>query len=203
MTVHTADLATTHQGPRGHRASLLTLMAGALFAVVPLLVEFVTGDAFVLMGVALLLLLGALPALRRLQDGRDGRVGRWGLRATVAGLVGMAVLVLSGDLLDAALSGSAQAVAEGAWLVVGLLSVLAALAGVVAFSIGLTRARILSAAGIWVFLAAMTVGLVSESFEQSLSGAVPWLADVVPVVSFVTAGVGLLLLGRSARAVER
>jgi hypothetical protein len=201
MTTQTADLGTTHR-PRGHRASLLTLTAGAVFTVVPLLVEFVAGEAFALMGVALLLLLVALPALRRLQDGRDGRAGLWGLRATVAGLVGMAVLVLSGDLLDAALSGTAQAVAEGAWLVVGLLSVLAALGGVIAFSIGLTRARILSAVGIWVFLAGMTVGLVSETFEQSLSGAVPWLADVVPVVSFVAAGVGLLLLGRSARAVE-
>ncbi len=199
MTVTTADPGTAH---RGHRASLLTLAAGGVFVVVPLLVEFVSGDAFALMGLALLLLLAALPGLRRLQGGRDGGTGKWGLRATVAGLVGMAVLVLTGDLLDAALSGSAQAVAEGAWLVVGLVSVLAALGGVIAFSVGLTRARVLSAAGIWVFLVAMTVGLVSESFEQSLSGAVPWLADVVPVVSFVAAGVGLILLGRSARAVE-
>ncbi len=49
----------------------------------------------------------------------------------------------------------------------------------------------------------MTLGLVSESFEQSLDGTVPWLADVLPPLGFVLAGVGLVLLGRSARTVER
>lgn len=188
---------------RGHRASGLTLAAGAMFALVPLLVELVSGDAFLLMGVALLLLLAALPGLRRLQDGRDGRLGSRGLRLTVSGLAAMVVLVLSGDVLDALLDGSAQAVAEGTWLVVAALASLSALAGVVAFSVGMSRARVLAAGGIWVFLAGMTAGLVSESFEQSLRGQVPWLADVLPPAGFMVAGAGLLLLGRSARRLEQ
>ena len=50
----------------------------------------------------------------------------------------------------------------------------------------------------------MVLGLVSESFEQSLSGPVPWLADLLPVVGFIGAGVGLIVLGLSARvAAER
>jgi hypothetical protein len=102
----------------------------------------------------------------------------------------------------AALSGSAQAVAEGVWTVVAGLSALSALGGVVAFSVGLTRAKVLAPSGIWVFLAGMTLGLVSESFEQSLRGPVPWLADALPPIGFMIAGVGLVLLGRSARAVE-
>ena len=185
-----------------HRTSTLTLVAGGLFVVVPLLVEFVTGDAFLLMGVALLALVVALPGLRRLQRGLDGRAGRWGLRAFLVGLLVMVVLVLGGDVLDAALSGTAQSVAEGVWLVVAALAALSALGGVVAFSVGLTRARVLAPAGIWTFLAGMTLGLVSESFEQSLDGTVPWLADVLPVLGFVGAGVGLVVLGLSARRAE-
>jgi hypothetical protein len=184
------------------RTSTLMILAGALFLVVPLLVELVSGDAFALMGVALIVLLAALPGLRRLQHGRDGQLGRWGLLLTVAGLLAMVALVLSGDLLDAALSGTAQAVAEGAWLVVAAAAALSALVGVVSFSLGLTRARVLSPLGIWVFLGGMTLGLVSESFEQSLSGPVPWLADLLPPLGFITAGAGLLLLGASTRSVE-
>ena len=195
--------STTVDVPAGHRTSFLTIAAGSLFVVVPVLVELVTGDAFLLMGVALLLLLCALPGLHRLQGGRDGRLGRWGLRLTLAGLVAMVVLVLAGDAVDASVSGSAQAVAEGTYLVVAGLAALSALGGVIAFSAGMTRARILAPAGIWVFLGGMTLGLVSESFEQSLDGTVPWLADVLPPLGFVLAGVGLVLLGRSARTVER
>ncbi|GAB3242789.1 hypothetical protein [Nocardioides dilutus] len=186
----------------GHRTSVLTLLAGALFLVVPPVVELVTYDAFLLMGVALLMLVVALPGLHRLQAGRDGRLGLWGLRLTVAGLVAMVVLVLSGDVLDAALSGTAQSVAEGLWTVVAGLAALSALGGVVAFAVGLTRGRVLAPAGIWLFLGGMVVGLVSESFEQSLDGTVPWLADVLPPAGFMAAGVGLVVLGMSARRVE-
>ena len=199
MSVQTTSSASV---AGGHRTSLLTLLAGALFVVVPLLVEFVSGDVFLVMGVALLLLLCALPGLRRLQAGRDGQLGRWGLRLTRTGFAGMVVLVLVGDVLDAALSGSAQAAAEAAWLVVGALSGLAALVGVIAFSVGMTRARVLAPAGIWTFLGGMTLGLTTESFEQSLSGSVPWLADALPPLGFLVAGAGLLGLGLSARRVE-
>ena len=187
---------------RPGRTSWLLAAAGVLFLVVPLLVELVTGDAFLLMGVALLVLLAALPGVRRLQDGRDGRAGLWGLRLTLAGLGTMVVLVLSGDLLAASLAGTAQAVAEGVWLLVAAAAALSALVGVVGFAAGLTRAAVLDAAGIWVFLVGTALGLVTESFEQSLRGPVPWLADLLPPLGFVTAGAGLLLLARSARRVE-
>jgi hypothetical protein len=199
MSVNTAALPSTRPS---HRTSVLTLLAGLLFVVVPAVVELVTYDAFVLMGVALLLLVAALPGLHRLQAGRDGRLGRWGLRMTVAGLLAMVVLVLGGDVLDAALSGTAQSVAEGLWAIVAGLAAVSALGGVVAFSVGMTRARVLAPAGIWAFLGGMTVGLVSESFEQSLDGTVPWLADVLPPLGYIAAGAGLVVLGLSARRVE-
>lgn len=199
MSTHTLAPSTARSG---RRTSVLTLLAGVLFLVVPPVVELVTYDAFVVMGVALLLLVAALPGLHRLQAGRDGRLGHWGVRLTVAGLVAMVVLVLSGDVLDAALSGPAQSVAEGLWAVVAGLAALSALGGVLAFSFGLTRGRVLAPAGIWLFLGGMVVGLVSESFEQSLDGTVPWLADVLPPVGFMAAGAGLVALGMSARRVE-
>ncbi|MGH3362984.1 MAG: hypothetical protein ACRDOM_11050 [Nocardioides sp.] len=179
----------------------LCLAAGALLVLVPLVVEFVSGDAFALMGLVLLLVLGALPGLRRLQVGRDGRAGRWGQRLTFAGLAGMIAVVVSGDVLDAAMSGTAQAAAEAIWLVVAALATLGVLVGVVLFSVGMTRARVLDPRGIWIFLTGMVVGLAAESFEQSLAGPVPWLADVLPPLGFISAGVGLFVLGRSAQAV--
>lgn len=203
MSASNVSTARPAAPPTGrHRTSRLTLIAGGLFVVVPLLVEFVSGEAFLLMGVALLLLLAALPGLHRLQAGQDGRLGHWGLRLTVAGLLTMVVLVVSGELLDAALSGTAQDVAEGVWTAVAALAALSALGGVIAFSVGMTRAAVLAPAGIWVFMSGMTLGLVSESFEQSLDGTVPWLADVLPPLGFIAAGVGLVVLGRSARRLE-
>lgn len=183
-------------------APMLTVSAGGLFVVVPVLVQLVAGELFALMGLALLMLLVALPGLRRLQDGRDGRAGRWGCRLTLAGLAVMAVLVVSGDALDAMLDGTAQSIAEAAYLALLAVAAVAALVGIVMFSIGMTRARVLDSRGIWIFLTGMVLGLVSESFEQSLRGPVPWLADLLPVVGFVFAGVGLVVLGLSARSVE-
>ena len=188
--------ATVRTGPA--RTPLLLRLAGALMVVVPLLVELVSGDAFALIGLPLLLLLCSLPGLRRLQHGRDGRAGAWGLRLTTGGLAAMVVLVVSADPLAAAFSGSAEAVAETAWLAVATVAALAAVVGVVMFAVGLTRARVLSPVGVWLFLVGLAGGLVAESFEQSLSGPVPWVADVLPPLGFVVAGVGLLLLGRSA-----
>lgn len=183
-------------------APTLTLAAGGLFVVAPLLIEFVAGELFALMGLALILLLAALPGLRRVQGGRDGRAGKWGLGLTFAGLAVMVVLVLSGDALDAMLDGTAQSIAEAAYLALGAGAALSALVGIVLFSVGMTRARILDPRGIWLFLGGMVLGLVSESFEQSLRGPVPWLADVLPPLGFIVAGVGLVVLGLSAREVE-
>jgi hypothetical protein len=180
----------------------LTLGAGGLFVLVPLLVEFVSGDAFLLMAVAGVLVLAALPGLRRLQHGTDGRPGAWGLRLTIGGLCSLAVLILSGDVIDAAVSGNAQAVAELLFVVVGGAATLAVLLGIVLFSVGMTRAKVFPIAAIWVFLGGMTVGLVSELFEQSLQGPVPWLADTLPPLGFVVAGLGLLALGRAARDLD-
>ena len=47
--------------PRRAVPAYLTLAAGAMFVVVPLLVQLVSGDAFALMGLAGLLFLAALP----------------------------------------------------------------------------------------------------------------------------------------------
>jgi len=193
MPTTTTQRARQHRGPTPY----LTLAAGALFVVVPLLVEFVAGDAFLLMGVAALLTLAALPGLRHMQHGADGRSGSWGLRLTVSGLCALVVLILSGDLIDAALNGWAQGVAEAVFVVVGALAGIAVLVGVVLFSIGMTRARVFPPAAIWVFLGGMVLAFVSEAFEQTLRGPVPWLADTLPPLGFVVAGLGLLAIGRS------
>lgn len=194
MTSNIVHPARTRPSVTAH----LTLAAGGLFAVAPLMVEFVSGDAFLLMGVAGVLVLAALPGLRRLQRGADGQAGAWGLRLTMAGLCSLVLLILSGDLIDAAVSGSVQTVVEAAFMVVGGAATLALLVGIVLFSIGMTRARIFPPAAIWVFLGGMIVALVSELFEQSLHGPVPWLADTLPPLGFIIAGVGLLAIGRAA-----
>lgn len=198
MDTVTAPIAPT----RTSRAPLLLGLAGTVMIVVPPLVELVSYDFFAGMGLALLLVLVALPGLRRLQQGRDGRPGAWGLRLMVAGLATIVVLVLGADLLDAALSGTAQSVAENVWTVLAGLAALSALVGVVLFSTGLTRARVVAPSGIWLFLAGMVGALMAESFEQSLDGPVPWLADLLPPLGFVLAGVGLLLLAQSAAQVQ-
>lgn len=176
---------------------ILTLCSGLLLIVVPLLVEFVAGEFFLLLGVALLLLVFALPGLHRLQRGADGRLGRWGVRLTICGLVVVAALVLVGELL----LGSAESdVAEAVLSVLAALSMLAAVAGLVMFAIGITRSSVYPSAGMWLFLGGMVVALVSESFEQSLQGPVPTLADILPPAGFIVAGLGLVALGLSARS---
>jgi hypothetical protein len=193
---------TTETLPRtGRRRTLtpyVTLAAGALFVAVPPIVELVTYDAFALMGLAGVLVLAALPGLRRLQRGADGQAGTWGLRLTMGGLVVLVLLIVSGDLIDAAVSGGVQAVVEGLFMVVGGAATLALLLGIVLFSVGMTRARVFPPAAIWVFLGGMVLALVSELFEQSLQGPVPWLADTLPPLGFVVAGFGLLAIGRAA-----
>lgn len=198
MSTATTQRVRQDRGP----TPFLALAAGALFVVVPLLVEFVSGDAFLLMGVAALLALAALPGLRRMQHGADGRRGKWGLRLAVSGLCALVVLILSGDLIDAAVSGAAESVAKAVFVVVGALGGIAVILGVVLFSMGMTRARVFPRAAIWVFLGGMVLGFVSEAFEQTLRGPVPWLADTLPPLGFVVAGMGLLAIGRAALTLQ-
>ena len=192
----TTDTVRTAR-PRRSVTPYLTLGAGGLFVVVPLLVEFVSGDAFLLMGVAGVLVLAALPGLRRLQHGADGRAGAWGLRLTMGGLCSLALLILSGDLVDAAVSGGVQTLVEFVFMAVGGAATLALLLGIVLFSVGMTRAKVFPPAAIWVFLGGMVVALVSELFEQNLQGQVPWFADTLPPLGFSVAGIGLLAIGRA------
>lgn len=193
----TTDTVRTAR-PRRSVTPYLTLAAGGLFVVVPMLVEFVSGDAFLLMGVAGVLVLAAMPGLRRLQHGADGRVGTWGLRLTMGGLCSLVLLIFSGDLVDAAVSGGVQTLVEVVFMAVGGAATLALLLGIVLFSVGMTRAKVFHPAAIWVFLGGMVVALVSELFEQNLQGPVPWLADTLPPLGFIVAGIGLLAIGRAA-----
>ncbi len=193
----TSDTVRTAR-PRGGATPYLTLAAGGAFVVVPLLVELVSGDAFLLMGVAGLLVLAALPGLRRLQQGADGRAGAWGLRLTIGGLCFLVLLILAGDPLDAAVSGGVQHLVEVGFMAVGGAATLALLLGIVLFSVGMTRAKVFPPAAIWVFLGGMVLALTSELFEQSLRGPVPWLADTLPPLGFIVAGLGLLTIGRAA-----
>ena len=68
-----------------------------------------------------------------------------GLRLIVGGLIVLAVLIFSGDPLDAVLSGAAQEWVEGIFAVLGVVSVLALFVGVLSFSVGMTLARVFPA----------------------------------------------------------
>ncbi len=116
----------------------------------------------------------------------------------VAVLGSLVALILSGDLIDAAVSGVAQDVAETGFMLVGALAGMATLLGIVLFSVGMTRARVFPPAAIWVFLGSMVLAFLSETFEQSLRGPVPWLADTLPPLGFMVAELGLLAIGYSA-----
>jgi hypothetical protein len=194
----TTETITPTRTRRRGLTPYLTLAAGALFVAVPPIVELVTYDAFALMGLAGVLVLAALPGLRRQQRGADGRAGSWGLRLTMGGLGTLVLLILSGDLVDAVVSGGVQTVVEAVFMLVGGAATLALLLGIVLFSVGMTRARVFPPAAIWVFLGGMVLALVSELLEQSLQGPVPWLADTLPPLGFVVAGFGLLTIGRAA-----
>lgn len=181
----------------GRRATaVLTAVSGLLLVAVVPLVELVAGEFFLLLGVAALLLVLALPGLHRQQNGADGPLGRWGARLSVGGLLLAAVLIVIAEAVLGAIG--APDIGETVVGVLAALSALAALVGLVLFGIGMTRARFYPPAGIWLFLGGMVVALVSESVEQSLRGPVPTLADILPPAGFVVAGVGLVVLGYAA-----
>lgn len=181
------------------RATWLTLVAGVLFVVVPLLVELVTGDAFVLMGVALLATLAALPNLHRLHAGADGRAGAWGLRGALLGLAAAVVLVAVADLVVASLDGAVRDAVETTVLLGAVVAVMTLLLGLVGLTVGMLRAAVLSRPAVATFAGGLALALVAETFEQSLRGPVPVVADVLPVLGFVVTGLGLLLISRAVR----
>lgn len=117
------DLVTPAPVTLGRGVRICAGVAGVLLVLTPPLVEFVAGDFFLLMPLALLLALIALVALIRRRSALSP-LGRIGLKVAVCALV---------------------------------------------------------------------VAIASEVFEQSLTGPVPRLADVVPPLAFFLTGVGLLL----------
>ena len=173
-------------------------VAGVLLIVVPLLVEFVSGDLFVLMALAALLFLVSLPGLHRVQGGADGAAGRRGLRMLLIGLIVLVVLIAGADPLDAAVSGSVQDIVETLFMAFAGSASLVALVGLVMFGVGMIRAKVLPATWTWVLLLGLVLAIVSETFEQSLDGVVPTLADVLPPLGFIVGGIGLAMIGRAA-----
>lgn len=171
----------------------LTMASGALFVVVPLLVAFVAGDFFLVLPLAFLLLLAAMPGHRRLQKRRDGKPGRWGLTLTVGGVVGVVAAATVGEVVAA----NAAPAVERVVIAVGALSGVALLTGLILFGMGMLKAGVLPSVGIWVFLGGVVVALVTEIAEQSLSGPVPRVMDVAPPLGFIVAGLGLVYLGRA------
>ncbi len=188
---------------KSRTTAILTLAAGGLFVVVPLLVEFVSGEAFILMALAGLLTVAALPGLRSIQEGADGKAGLWGLRMVIAGLLTVTALIIMSELLAGSIPSAAQRAAEDLYAPVGLVALVLVVLGVVGLGIGMARAAILSRTAIWVWIGGMGTALASEAFEQSLRGPVPAVADALPVIGFVLAGCGLLMLGRSALLLSR
>ena len=119
----TPDLVTPTPPTLGRGVRICAGVAGVLLVITPPLVEFVAGDFFLLLPLALLLALIALVALIR-QRSALSPLGRIGLTVAASALV---------------------------------------------------------------------VAIASETYEQSLTGPVPTLADVVPPLAFVLTGVGLLM----------
>lgn len=117
------DLVTPAPATLGRGVRVCAGLAGVLLVVTPPLVEFVAGDFFLLLPLALLLALIALVALIRRRSALNP-LGQIGLKVAVSALV---------------------------------------------------------------------VAIASEVFEQSLTGPVPTLADLVPPLAFFLTGVGLLL----------
>lgn len=182
-----------HDAVKMRVAAGLTLASGVLFVVVPLLVEFVAGDFFLLMPLAFVLLLAAMPGLRRVQQYRDDKHGQWGLRLTLLGVVGLLVATTLGEVV-----AEVGPAAEAAVIVIAALCGLAIVAGLVLFGFGMLKAGLLPAVGIWLFLGGVVFAMGTEIAEQFLSGTVPWVMDVAPPLGFVIAGLGLLSVGRAA-----
>jgi hypothetical protein len=175
------------------------LLAGGLLVVTPALVELVADDLFVLLPVALVAMLVALPGLRRHQQGLDGRAGSLGIRLLNAGLLGAIVIMVAGSLALDSLSSGLQDVAEPVLLLLAGLAALAAVVGLVLLAAGMVRARVYPVPAVLLFGGGLVLALVVEAWEQSLTGAVPVVLDVLPPVLFTATGVGLLGIAVAAR----
>jgi hypothetical protein len=178
-----------------HTATI-TIIAAALFICVPLLVEFVSGEFFPLIALALVLFLVALPGFR---EAADGSIGQRGITMTMVALGVLVVLLIGGEILLAVVSDALASVLEPIVMGLAALAALAFMAGIAMAGAGMRRAAMLPGTAVWVFLVGMLVAAASEAFEQSLQGPVPWLADVLPPAGFIVGGIGLLALGIAAR----
>ena len=175
------------------------LCAGVLLVAVAPLTELVAGDFFMLLPVALVLVVVALPGLRAVQGGADGSAGRAGLRMLALGLLSAVVLVVVGSLaLDALPEGTADVV-EPLLLLAAGVAALVAIAGLGCLTAGMLRAGTYPRAAVLLFGPVLLLGLVAEVVEQSMSGGIPTVLDVLPPVLFLVSGLGLLGIVRSAR----
>jgi hypothetical protein len=116
----------------------------------------------------------------------------------IAGLLAVAVLIIMSELLAGSIPSAVETAAEDLYAPVGLAALVLVVLGVVGLGIGMARAAVLSRTAVWLWVGGMGTALASEAFEQSLRGPVPAVADALPVIGFMLAGCGLLLLGRSA-----
>ena len=200
MSTYPVSPTLTTSPPASRRTIVCGMLAGALLVAVPPLVEYVAGDFFLLLPVALVLMLVALPGLRRHQGGQDGPIGAVGLRMVTTGLVvAVATMVLGSILLDS-VPPAVQDVAEPVLVLIAGLAALAAVAGLVMVSIGMLRAGVYPVLAVVLFGAGLVLALLAEIVEQSLSGPVPMLLDVLPPTLFAASGLGLLGLSHSARS---
>jgi hypothetical protein len=194
---------TTLPAPPDHAASrtgvVAGLLAGGLLVVVPALVELVAGDLFVLVPIALLAMLVALPGLRRHQRGLDGRAGSLGLRLLNTGLLGAIAVVVVGSIALDSLSSGAQDVAEPVLMLLAGLCAGAAILGLVLLTTGMVRARVYPVPAVLLFGVGLVLGLATEVWEQSLTGAIPTALDVLPPALLTATGVGLLGIALAAR----
>lgn len=194
----------TRPSTPAHATPTYSLIAGAtagglLLAVAPL-TELVAGDFFLLLPLALVLMLVALPGLRAAQGGADGAAGRLGLRMLTLGLLGAVLLVVVGSLvLDSMSSGAADAT-EPVLLVAAGAATVAAIVGLGLLTAGMVRASVYPRGAVLLFGPVLLLALVVEVLEQSVSGSVPTALDVLPPVLFFSSGLGLLGIVRAALA---
>ena len=198
------DPAKQSPGPVAPRRSIVAgFVAGGLLVAVPPLVEYVADDFFLLLPVALLLMLVALPGLRRAQHGADEPHGRGGLRMLNLGLLAAIGIMVVGSIALDALPARAQTVTEPLLMLVAGVAALTAVGGLILLSAGMVRAGVYPVLAVALFGPGLVLALVAELVEQTLTGTVPMILDVLPPTLFVASGLGLLGIVAAARASRR